>query len=74
MGTLAFQTSSLNHLLNSEHDLNFDQRDDDVDVKNHHQHGSNGNNNNHNNNSPDEDDDCTATQNDGTLIGSGITE
>lgn len=67
MGTLAFQTSSLNHLLSSEHDLNFDQRDD---VKN--QHGSNGNNNNVP--STDDDDDCTVQRNDGTLIGRDITE
>lgn len=65
MGTLAFQTSSLTHLLNSEHDLNFDQRDD---VKN--QHGSN------NVPSTDEDDDCTAPRNDGggPLISNDITE
>ena len=63
MGTLAFQTSSLNHLLNSEHDLNFDQPDD---VKN--QHGSNVP-------STDDDDDCTAPRSDGgTLISNDITE
>jgi hypothetical protein len=70
VGTLAFQTSSLNHLLNNEHDLNFDQRDDD--VKN--QHGSNNNNNVP---STDDDDDCTATasaRNDGTLISNNIVE
>jgi hypothetical protein len=59
VGTLAFQTSSLNHLLSAEHDLNFDQRDDDV---------KNGSNNNNNVPSTDDDDnDCTA-RNDGAMI------
>lgn len=40
VGTLFQATSSLNHLLNSEHELNFDQRGDD--VKSHHHQGSNG--------------------------------
>lgn len=75
VGTL-FQTSSLNHLLNNEHDLNFDQRDDD-DVKN--QHGSNNGSNNNNNvpSTTDDDDDCTTTvtaRNDGALISNDIVE
>jgi hypothetical protein len=73
VSTLAFQTtSSLNHLLNNEHDLNFDQRDDD--VKN--QHGSNnGSNNNNNVPSTEDDDDCTAAaRNDGALISNDIVE
>lgn len=42
MGTLLTQTSSLNHLLSNDHELNFEQRDGHS-HQNHHD-GSNGGN------------------------------
>lgn len=72
MGTLFQATSSLNHLLNSEHDLNFDQRDDD--VKPLIQHGSNGTPSNVNVPSTDDDDDCTSRNDGRSLINNDITE
>jgi OAR motif len=67
VGTLFQQTSSLNHLLNSEHDLNFDQRDEQKNQ----QQGSNGTATVTTND--DDDDDCTS-RNDGTIITNDINE
>lgn len=71
VGTLFQATSSLNHLLNSEHDLNFDQRDD---VKPLIHHGSNGTPSTVNVPSTDDDDDCTSRNDGSALINNDITE
>lgn len=76
MGTLFQATSSLNHLLNSEHDLNFDQREDVKPLI----HGigggggSNGTPSNINIASTDDDDDCTSRHDGSTLINNDINE
>lgn len=67
MGTLLTQTSSLNHLLNNEHELNFDQRD--VHSHQNHQDGSNGANA-----VITDDEDCTTGRNGNVTINDDIAD
>jgi hypothetical protein len=61
VGTLLTQTSSLNHLLSNEHELNFDQRDGHTHQQ-HHQDGSNGANA-----VMTDDEDCASARNNGNV-------
>lgn len=67
VGTLLTQTSSLNHLLSNEHELNFDQRD----GHSHHNHhdGSNGGNA-----VITDDEDCASVQNGNVSMNDDIAD
>lgn len=67
VGTLLTQTSSLNHLLSNEHELNFDQRD--THQHHNHQDASNGANA-----VITDDEDCTTTRNGNVTINDDIAD
>lgn len=68
VGTLLTQTSSLNHLLNNEHELNFDHRDGHS-HQNHHD-GSNGGNTS----VITDDEDCASSRNGNVTISDDIAD
>lgn len=65
VGTLLTQTSSLNHLLHNEHEMNFDQRED----QHNHNEGSNGGNT-----AISDDEDCTTNRNENDSINDDIAD
>lgn len=69
VGSLLTQTSSLNHLLNNEHELNFDQRDEHSHSHHNHQDGSNGTNA-----VITDDEDCASGRNGNVTINDDIAD
>lgn len=64
MGSLLSQTSSLNHLLNNDHELNFEQRDEQPHQN--HQDGSNA--------VITDDEDCSTVRNGNVTINDDIAD